>query len=328
MDCIFDEYIKFVENFLINYFKLLLSGEYERSLIRPFIDRYIDVRYFNKFSFVKEPTFTQKLNKELNNVAKEVMSENEDKVEKVKNIFALFGYVLYIDGCFSYSNISTLTKSLFNDTNIKLEYSDKTKSSVVELIRDFTEKKNEFFKLFDTDEFYLKGKKLDNNVYCVDLGNNCHISKLYSQYAIERAYNSEVVLENRLYLMLIMLTTKILAEAISLNFENTYIVDFPETLLEKQKKIIKYLKLLDNDLLRNKVQLRFKYSTYKNRVYKKEINKLINKDYSISIELDDAFDSDFDSLVLFAQIFVNKKANYYQNVMNNKGEYNLKVVEV
>ena len=120
MDCIFEEYIKFVENFLINYFKLLLSGEYERSLIRPFINRYIDVRYYNQFSFVKEPTFTQKLNKELNNVAKEVMSENEDKVEKVKNIFALFGYVLYIDGCFSYSNISTLTKSLFNDTNIKL----------------------------------------------------------------------------------------------------------------------------------------------------------------------------------------------------------------
>jgi hypothetical protein len=84
-------------------------------------------------------------------------------------------------------------------------------------------------------------------------------------------------MENRLYLMLVMLTTKILAEAISLNFENSYVVDFPETLLEKQKKIMKYLKLLDNDLLRNKIQLRFKYSTYRNRVLKKEINKLINK---------------------------------------------------
>ena len=45
MDCIFDEYIKFVENFLINYFKFLLAGDYERSLIRPFIDRYIDICY-------------------------------------------------------------------------------------------------------------------------------------------------------------------------------------------------------------------------------------------------------------------------------------------
>ena len=43
---------------------------------------------------------------------------------------------------------------------------------------------------------------------------------------------------------------------------------------------------------------------------------------------DDAFDSDFDSLVLFANIFVDKNAGYYQNVMTNKGEYNLKVVEV
>jgi len=328
MDCIFDEYIKFVENFLINYFKFLLAGDYERSLIRPFIDRYIDVRYYNHFSFVKEPTFTQKLNKELNNVAKEVMSENEDKTEKVKNVFALFGYILYIDGCFSYSNINTLTKSLFNDVNIKLQYSDKTKAGVTELIRDFTEKKNEFFKLFDTDEFFLRGRKLDGNTYLVDLGNNCHISKLYSEYAIEKAYNSEVVSENRVYLMLIMLSTKVLAEAIALNFDNTYIVDFPETLLEKQKKIMKYLKLLDNDLLRNKIQLRFKYSTYRNRVLKKEINKLINKDYSISIELDDTFDSDYDSLVLFSSVFVNKNGKYYQNVMENKEEYNLKVMEV
>ena len=135
-------------------------------------------------------------------------------------------------------------------------------------------------------------------------------------------------MENRLYLMLVMLTTKILAEAIALNFDNTYVVDFPATLLEKQKKIVKYLKLLDNDLLRNKIELKFKYSTYKNRVLKKEINKLINKDYSVAIELDDAFDSDYDSLVLFSHIFIDKKKKYYQNVIENKEEYNLDIVEV
>ena len=48
------------------------------------------------------------------------------------------------------------------------------------------------------------------HTYLVDLGNNCHISKLYSEYAIEKAYNSEVVSENRVYLMLVMLTTKVL----------------------------------------------------------------------------------------------------------------------
>ena len=44
MDNVFEEYIKFVETFLINYFKLLLGTEYERKLVIPFIDKYLNVR--------------------------------------------------------------------------------------------------------------------------------------------------------------------------------------------------------------------------------------------------------------------------------------------
>ena len=45
MNCIFDDYIKFVENFLSNYFRILLEGKYERRLVRPLIDKYISVKY-------------------------------------------------------------------------------------------------------------------------------------------------------------------------------------------------------------------------------------------------------------------------------------------
>ena len=85
MDCIFEEYIKFVDNFLVNYYKLLLGSRYEKRLVKPFIDKYIDVRYYNKY-VVNEPNFTQRLNKELNNIAKEVIVENPEKIEKVKNV--------------------------------------------------------------------------------------------------------------------------------------------------------------------------------------------------------------------------------------------------
>ena len=93
MDNVFEEYIKFVETFLINYFKLLLGTEYERKLVIPFIDKYLNVRYYNKCVYENEPKFIKRLNKELNSVAKEVITENETKIEKVKNIFALFSYV-------------------------------------------------------------------------------------------------------------------------------------------------------------------------------------------------------------------------------------------
>ena len=165
-------------------------------------------------------------------------------------------------------------------------------------------------------------------MYHVDLKQNCKISKLYSDYAIDRAYNSEVVIENRIYLMLLMLTSKILSEVISLNYNNRYVIDFPVSLLEKQRKISKYLKTLDNDLLRNKVELRFDYSTYKNRVLRKEINKLITKDYSIGLYLDDSFDNDYDNLYLFNTIYVNKKSVFYDNIIFSKDELKINVVEV
>lgn len=323
MDCVFSEYVKFVDTFLINYFKLLLSTKYEKGLVKPFIDKYIDVRYYNKY-VVKDDKFTNRLNKELNNIAKELLEENSGKEDKIKNVFALFSYVLYIDGCLHYSDLNVLLKTLFSDKNITLEYSDATKKELNSSIREYINKKVAFFKLFNAEEFYLKGRKYTENVYHVDLGQNCNVSKLYSEYAVEKAYNSDVVFENRTYLTILMCSSKILSEAISLNFNNTYVVDFPASLLEKPKKIIRFLRALDDDLLRTKICIKFSYRDYKE--YKKDIKNLINQDYSVCLELDETYDIDFDDLFLFTYVIVHKKYKYYQNVIDNKDEVKTNII--
>ena len=322
MDCIFEEYIKFVDNFLVNYFKFLLASKFEKRLVKPFVDKYIDVRYYNKY-VINEPNFTERLNKELNNIAREVIEENPEKVEKVKNIFALFSYVLFIDGCTHFSDLNQLLKTLFTDENISLEYSDSVKKEFNALVREYINKKVAFFKLFQSDEFYIKGKSY-GNVYVVNLGQNCNISKLYSEYAIDKAYNSNVVMENRTYLTILMTTAKVLSDVISLNFGITYVVDFPPSLLEKTKKIVKYLKALDDDLLRSKVHLKFYYRDYK--LYKKEIIGLINQGYTVCLELDETYDIDFDDLFLFSYIFIDKKYNYYNNIINNRADVKTEII--
>ena len=324
MNCILDEYIKYVDNFLVNYFKLLLGSKYEKRLVKPFIDKYVDVRYYNKY-VINEPKFIDRLNKELNNIAKEVMEENKEKSEKVKNIFALFSYVLFIDGCAKYNDLNSLMKTLYNDSNISLEYSDYTKRELNSLVREFINKKVAFFKIFGSTEFYIKGKKYDN-VYLVSLGQNCNLSKLYSKYAVEKAYNSELVEENKTYLEILMLSSKILSEIISLNFNSNYIIDFPTTLLEKPKKIIKFIKALDNDAIRSKIHLKFKYKDLK--TYKKEIFNLMNQDISVALELDETYDIDFDSLFFFSYILVDKKYTYYYNVVNNKDEVKTNIISL
>ena len=144
MDNIIEKYIKYVENFLLNYYRLLLNTSYERKMVDPFINKYIDVRYYNNSIYEKEQNFIERINKELKLVAKELIVQNQEKTEKIKNIFALFGYILYIDDCLPYTNLKTLLKTLFEDENIKLTYDLETKEKFTELVKNFINQKKEF----------------------------------------------------------------------------------------------------------------------------------------------------------------------------------------
>ena len=325
MECIFAEYIKFVDSFLVDYYKALLDKKYDKNLVKPFINKYIDVRYYNKYE-VKEKDFTQRLNVELNNVASTLMKENKNKAELIKNIFALFSYVLFIDGCTRFQDLNMLLKTLFNDNNISLKYNGEQKKEVTSLIRAYISKKVDFFKLFNTSEFYLKGKKYTDNIYNIDLGQKCNLSKLYSDYAIEKAYNSDVVYENRIYLALIMLSSKILSEVLALEFDNSYIVDLPISLFGKDKKFKKLLRLLDDDYLKEKISLKIMYKDYKK--YKKQIHALIKEGYGMSLELDETYNTDFENLFLFANILVSKKYKYYNIIIDNQENIKTNIISV
>ena len=325
MECVFGDYIKFVDTFLTDYYKELLDSKYDKNIVKPFIDKYIDVRYYNKYS-IKEDNFTERLNKELNNVASDLMKEYEKKKDQIKNVFALFSYVLFIDGCTRFNDINVLLKTLYNDKNISLKYTTETKRAVTSLVKKYITKKIDFFKLFESTEFYLKGKRVDNNIYYVDLGQKCNLSKLYSDYAIDKAYNSTVVNENKVYLTLIMLSSKILSEVIALDFSNNYVIDFPASLFEKSKKIMRFLRALDDELLKEKISIKIYYKDYTK--YKRYVNELISSGYSISLELDDTYTTNFDNLFIFTNIFVSKKYDYYDIIINNKDAIKTNIITV
>ena len=121
-----------------------------------------------------------------------------------------------------------------------------------------------------------------------------------------------------------MCSSKILSEVISLDFSKTYIVDFPVSLLDKPKKIVRFLKALDDDMLRSKICIKFMYKDYKE--HKDEIKNLINQDYSVCLELDKTYDINFDDLFLFSYIIVNKKYKYYDTIINSKEDVNTNIL--
>ena len=314
MDCIFSEYIKFVNDFLMSYYRKMLDSKYEKAIVEPFVTKYIDVRYYNKTD-LKDMSFTKKIDRELKEVFKSQLKSIPKRSETIKNVFALFSYVLFIDGISHFKDINSLLKTMFSDENITLEYTPEIKNEIGSLIKKYIKKKVDFFQLFNSGEFFLKGKKIEDNLYSIDLGQKCDLPDLYSKNAVERAYNSDVVFENRIYLALVMLSSKILSEVISLKFNNSYVLDFPGTLFRKPKKIVKFTKLLKDDLLKEKVNLKIKYKDYME--FKRTVNELIKEGYSIALELDETYVTDFENLYLFSNIFVSKNASYYGTIINN-----------
>ena len=308
-------YIKYTQNFLYDYYRLLLASSYEKKLVQPFIDRYIEIRYYNNTVYTKESNFVEKISKELKIVVKEMFEEYPNKEEKIKNIFALFGYILYLDNCMEYKSISKLLNTLYEDQNIHLSLSEETKEEFKIIAETYANKKEEFWQLFEFNDFELKYKRLKKNLYHVELDTKISMP-MYSEYAIEKAQNSEVVLENKTYLLYNLLCAKLLNNIVNLDYSKRYVVEYPVSLFDKSKKNSKYLKLLDNDLCRNKINLCFNYKDYINN--KKNINELIKEGYAVSLKLDETFDNDYESLVLFNYIFVYEKYEYYDVIMEQK----------
>lgn len=307
-------YIKYTQNFLYDYYRTLLDNSYEKKLVQPFIERYIEIRYYNNV-YTKESNFVEKISKELKIVVKEMFEEYPNKEDRIKDIFALFGYILYLDDCMEYKSVSKLLDTLYNDENIHLTFSDEVMNKLNDIVLEYVNRKKDFWRVFDINDFELKYKRLKKNLFFVDLDIKLEMP-IYSEYAIERAKGSEIVLENTTYLLYNMLCAKLLNDVINLDYTKRYVVMFPVSLFDKSKKSGKYLRLLDNDLCRDKINLCFNYKDYLNN--KKSINELIKEGYAVSLILDDMFDGDYECLVLFNYVFVYEKYDYYDVIMEQK----------
>ncbi len=314
MNDIILSYIKHTQNYLYDYYRILLDNSYEKKLVQPFIERYIEIRYYNNV-YTTDNDFVEKISKELRMVVKKMFEDYPNKEDKVKDIFALFGYILYLDDCVEYKSVGKLLDTLYKDENIHLDLNDDIMSKLKDTTVEYVNKKKKFWKLFEFNDFKLKFKRLKKNLYFVNL--DIEISMpIYSDYAIETAKNTYIVLENSTYLLYNMLCAKLLNEVINLDYSKKYVVSYPVSLFSKVKKGARYLRLLDNNLCRNKICMCFNYKDYLEN--KKNINDLIKSGYSVGIKLDETFDDDYECLVLFNYVFVYEKYDYYDVIMEQK----------
>ena len=77
-------------------------------------------------------------------------------------------------------------------------------------------------------------------------------------------------------------------------------------------------------MLRTKISLKIKYKDYTEN--KKAVHHLIKEGYSMCLELDETYSTNFDNLFLFSYVLVSKKYNYYDIIINSKEDVKTKII--
>lgn len=306
------DYIDYIRTSIIDFFKILLKEKYSKKKIVPIVDRYISVRYLGN-TILKSQDFVDIIIEEIVEETTKLMSEVNDS-DYVSNVCIMFHYIMYLDDCIYCDNYNTLLNDLFNDSLITFELDDDTKSELKKLVKTVDQKKTQFQKLFDTSDFEMVEKRISKGLYNVDIVQHCKIPNLYSEYAINKAFNTQVVKEDKTYVLYLLLANTVLRNTISLDFSRNYIVTFPESLFSKSKKILRYINVFKNDLVKNQIALEFTYSCYiKNESI---INTFIKSGINVALILDDKFDDDYGKLVLFKYIFIDKENELYDEIVS------------
>ena len=156
---------------------------------------------------------------------------------------------------------------------------------------------NFFSKNFEVNYYLTNLKK----VYNVTISHNIKFPKLYSEYAIDKVFNFDVIGEDKLFIEYQMVNVRFLSEIIQGDFSKNYLLEFQTSIFEKKEKLVRLLRLIDNDITKENFSMKIDYSYYKNN--KDTILDMINNGYNFCIFLDNSYDSDGENNNLINTVF-------------------------
>lgn len=213
------------------------------------------------------------------------------------------------------NNIADKTK-IYSDSVKKYndweeEYIEYVVYNILEIQKKCVNTINESLKKLETTTFTVEfnkvGSKKDLSV--ADLKHNISFSKVYSDYIVDKTYKEGIVAEDKIAVLLTLLSGQLAKDIIAFNYNKKYMFYIPNSLFEKEKKIESLLKLLDNEYAKNHTYILIDIETiFKN---KKLISKLKKSGYSFSILVNKKINIDEKNIgqLYLSEYFIIDKSN-------------------
>jgi len=316
---IMEQYIEITKKQIEDYMKLVLEEKFNKTYCDLFIERYINIRYYNYYENEMAETIRRKILSHLKQVSEDMIINNINDRELIENMRVLFYYVLYFDNVVYYKD---LENKIMQIAKIRMriygKITENFEKNLFQTMQKYINDKRKLVEKFLSNEFYLKITNYPDKlkIYRVNLKfKNIKFPLEYSEFAINKAFQTGLMAEDKLVIEYYLVVLQILKDVLKLNFKRKYILEFADTLLKKPKKIKGILNIISSSAVQDKVSLKIKYEQF---IQNKEIiYDLMRNGYKITIILDNSFDVTFkniETLQMFEFVIISRDLKKYNEI--------------
>lgn len=272
----------------------------EPTIKNKLIGYYIDCKYYNYYGDVDFASTKKQIEKIERYISKEALllkkkyngsdSKYSEKVDKYLKIFIVIANLENAKNSITdkkakeefYKNQILELVSDLNWDSVKLK---NTISEIMKIQRNYVGIIEYLCKKFETNMFELELFKLktNKNIFVTNLEHNITFSKMYSDYIIDKTYSEGVIAENKIIVLLNLLSINIINDMINSDFNKKYVVYIPESLYSKEKKLEKLLSMIEDEHAKDSVIILI--SMEKLSSSKAKIRKLKKNGYNFAVPI-------------------------------------------
>ena len=307
---------------------VILEGE-DRDLVNEitikneFFKAYINVRYYNIYEAneFSNPRFVSRVENTIKKLGSKMISEykgSDNKYsDKIEKYIRLFMTVANFEQIYNSRADNKRKQELYFKTLNNYYRDDEIDNSNIKyLVNSILKIKKKYddtiFYILDSlssDEFGLKFSRINDlkNTFGVKLLQNIDFDKMYSSYIINKTYKEGIIAEDKISVTIELLLKQLVLDMLNADYDKKYVIYFPSSLYDKEKKCERFIKSLNDDYAKSHVSVLVSIKDFlDNRDYIKEFTK---EGYNFSIVYDSEVKilyEDYGNLYIANNIFIDK----------------------
>lgn len=316
--------------------EILLDGEKKQinyaTIKDEFVKVYIDARYHNfcgevNIEFNNKNKF-KKLDELIqvtcNKLIKKYKGSDTKYSEKVYKFTDMFALINCFENGKQISSLKEKRDEYFKKIKKYLDFDDLDERKIKYLVDEIIKTQKLYAGMIkytldrlDTNLFKLNYNSLSKkNMYAIELDHNIAFSKMYSDYIVDKTYTEGVVAEDKLAVLLMLLSSQIVNNMIENEFDKKYVIYIPETIYKKSNKLDDIFDMFEDEFAKNSVVVLLQYS--KMGENKDIIKKLVKQGYHFAVDINEASKfkvSDHTMFELVDYLFISSKNPNKESVL-------------